>query len=176
MTSFQRIKNIALSALMIACCVVLLLNPKDGVVIVTVVLGVAIMLYGLRKLVYYITMARHMAGGLSLLFIAVVAIDVGSFALFVVEDPHIAIVLYLVVYNVYTGVLSIARGVEAKLMGSRWVHRVVHGLVNIALALLCVAFSASDQIVIYIFCIGLFYSAVTRLISAFKPTEIIYIQ
>ena len=76
----------------------------------------------------------------------------------------------------YTGVLSIARGVEAKLMGSRWKYRVVHGLVNIALALLCVAFSASDQIVIYIFCIGLFYSAVTRLISAFKPTEIIYIQ
>ena len=176
MTSFQRIKNIALSALMIACCVVLLLDPEDGVAIVAVVLGIAIVLYGVRKLVYYITMARHMTGGLSVLFIAVIATDIGIFAAAVISSPQLAIALYLISYNLLAGVLSIARGVESKLFGSPWVMHVVFGLIDIALAILCVSFIDSDEILIWVFCFGLFYSACVRLVSVFRPTEIIYIQ
>ena len=175
-TKLQRIANFALSLLMIVCGVLLLFEPRDGLVIVAAVLGIAFVIYGLRKLVYYLTMARHMAGGLSILFMAVIVLDISVFALAIIADPRISIVLYLVVYNLYTGVLAIARGVESKLFESRWALSVLHGLVNIALAVLCVAFVGSDQIVVAIFCIGLFYNAVVRLVSVFKPTEIIYIQ
>jgi len=172
----QKIANLALSLLMVACGVVLLLDPTDGLVLVAVVLGFALVVYGVRKLVFYLTMGRHMAGGLSQLFMAVIAIDVAAFALTLWDNPRLAIMLYLVCFNLYTGAISIARGVESKLFGSPWVMSVVHGLVNIALVVLCFVFVGSDQILIAIFCFGLFYSAIVRFVSVFKPTEIIYIQ
>lgn len=176
MTKLQRIANLVFSLLMIVCGIVLLLDPQNGLVAVALVLGLALLVYGVRTLVYYLTMARHMAGGFALLFVAVITIDIAVFALVLVNDPRLSIVLYLVSYNVFTGVISIARGIESKLFGSRWILNVAHGLVNIALAVLCLAFVESDQIVIAIFCIGLFYNACVRLASAFRPTEIIYIQ
>ena len=176
MTKLQRIANLALSLLMIACGMIMLLEPQGGLLVVACVLSLALVLYGVRKLVYYLTMARHMTGGLSLLFIAVIAIDVGVFAAAVIDNPQVAIALYLACYNVLTGILAIARGVESKLFGSPWVLSIVHGLVNIALAALCVAFVHSNEIIIWVFCIGLFYSAGARIASALKPTEIIYIQ
>ena len=168
--------NLALGLLMIGCGILLLLVPQHGLVLVALVLGLAVILYGARKLVYYVTMGRHMAGGLSVLFIAVIAIDIGVFALAVIEDPKFAIVLYLVSYNMFTGVLAIARGIESMIFKSPWIASVVHGLINVALAVLCLVFISSDQTLIVIFCIGLFYSAGVRLVSAFKPTEIIFIQ
>lgn len=172
----QRIANLALSLLMIACGVVLLLDPEEGLFAVAFVLSLALVLYGARMLVYYVTMARHMVGGLSLLFMAVITIDIGAFALTIIEDPRLSIVLFLVSYNAFTGILSIARGFEAKSLESSWMLSVAHGLVNIALAVLCLMSIGSDAIVIAIFCLGLFYSAVVRLVSVFRRTEIIYIQ
>ncbi len=176
MTNLQRIANLCLSLLMIACGTTLLLQPQSGLVVVACVLGIALVLYGIEKLVYYITMARHMTGGLSVLFIAVIATDIGIFAAAVISSPQLAIALYLISYNLLAGVLSIARGVESKLFGSPWVMHVVFGLIDIALAILCVSFIDSDEILIWVFCFGLFYSACVRLVSVFRPTEIIYIQ
>ena len=176
MTKLQRIANLILGLLMIACGIILLLDPKGGLLVVAFILGLAVSLYGVRKLVYYLRMARFMTGGLSVLFIAIIAIDIGVFAVAVIDNPQLAIAIYLICYNALTGVLSIARGVESKLFGSSWVLNVVYGLVNLALAALCIAFANSDETIIWIFCIGLFYNAGVRIASAFKPTEIIYIQ
>ncbi|HAM16467.1 MAG TPA: hypothetical protein DCP91_11565 [Eggerthellaceae bacterium] len=176
MTKLQRIANLVLGVLMIACGFILLLEPKSGLLAVAFILGLAVSLYGVKKLVYYIRMARLMTGGLSVLFIAIIAIDVGVFAVAVVDNPQLAIAFYLICYNVLIGVLSIARGIESKLFGAPWVLSIAHGLANIALAALCIAFSNSDEAIIWVFCIGLFYNAGVRMVSAFKPTEIIYIQ
>ena len=176
MTSLQRLASLALSLLMIVCGVILLLQPKDGLIIVAGVLALILVLYGVKKLVYYIRTARHMTGGLTVLFIAVIAIDVGVYAGTVIDSPQLAIALYLAIYNLFTGILAIARGIESKLFGSPWVLNIVDGLISIALAGLCVSFVNSDEIIIWVLCFGLFYSAGVRLITTFKPTEIIYIQ
>ena len=176
MTKLQRIGNLVLGLLMIGGGIFLLLQPKEGLTIVAAVLALALLLYGVGKLVYYIRMARHMTGGLAVLFIAVIAIDVAVFAGSSIDNPKLAIALYLVAYNATTGILSIARGIESKLFGSPWVMNVVLGLANLALAVLCIAFFNSDETIIWVFCLGLFYNAGVRLVSAFKPTEIIYIQ
>lgn len=175
-TKLQRIASLALSLLMIACGVVLLLEPQRGLLLVASVLSIVLVTYGLRKLVYYIRMARHMTGGLSLLFIAIIAIDVGVFAVAVIDSPQFAIALYLVGYNVLTGFLAIARGIESKLFGSPWVLSVMHGVANLALAALCASCANSDETIIWVFCLCLFYNAVVRLVTALRPTEIIYIQ
>ena len=176
MTKLQRIANLILGLLMIACGFVLLFDPKNGLLAVAFILGLAISLYGVRKLVYYLRLAHLMAGGLSVLFIAIIAIDIGAFAVAVIDSPQLAIALYLICYNVLAGAIAIARGIESKLFGSPWVLSIAHGLVNIALAVLCIAFASSDETIILIFCIGLFYNAGVRVVSALKPAEIIYIQ
>lgn len=176
MTNVQRLGNFLLSLFMIVCGVALLTDPQNGIYVVELVLAAAFFLYGVRKLVYYLTTARHMVGGLSILFIGVIAIDVSVFALTVVEDPRFSLVLFLVCFNLYTGILSIARGIESRLFESGWKLNVLHGLINLVLAVLSIVFVGSDQILVAIFCIVLFYNAITRLVSVFKPTEIIYIQ
>ena len=176
MTKLQRIMNLAFSVLMIGCGLAMLLSPHDGILVVACILGIALVLYGVKKLVYYIRLGRHMVGGLSLLFMAVIAIDVGVFAAAVIDRPQLAVALYLISYNVLTGFLSIARGVESKLFGASWAPKIVQGLVSLALAGLCFSFINSDETIIWVLCIGLFYGAAVNLVSAFKPTEIIYIQ
>ena len=176
MTKLQRFGNLLLGLLMIACGVVLLLDPHNGLQYVAVVLGLGLVLYGVRKLWYYIRMARHMTGGLSVLFIAIIALDVGLYAIAVIDNLKLALALYVISYCILTGVLSIARGVESKLFGSPWLMRVVEGLISLVIAGLCIAFIRSDEVIIFVLCLGLFYSAGERLVSVFKPTEIIYIQ
>ncbi len=176
MDRLERAANFAIGLAMIACGILLLLEPKYGLIIVAFILGFALLLYGMRTLIYYVTMARHMAGGLSILLIAIIAIDVGAFALTLAGKPRISIVLYLVGYNVLVGIVTIARGIEAKKLESRWKGSVIHGLVSIALAMLCLVFIGSDRVVMAIYCFGLFYRASVRIASVFRPTEIIYIQ
>ena len=177
MNNTQRLANLVLGFLMIACGIVLLLNPQGGVIVVAAILSAILLLYGVGKLVYYISLARHMTGGLTVLFMAIIAIDVGAFAVAVVVDnPLLAIAFYLSTYNTISGFLSIARGIESKLFGSPWIMNILLGLVSLALASLCTTFINSGETIIWVFCIGLFYSAGVRLASAFKPTEIIYIQ
>ena len=176
MTSLQRIVNLILSLLMIAGGVALLLVPQYGVFALAVILSLALLLYGIEKFVYYIRMAHHMAGGLSVLFIAIIALDVAVFAVTVVDNSKLAVALYLICYCAVAGVLSIARAVESKLFGSPWIPNILQALVLLALAGLCVSFISSDEIIIWVFCLCLFYCAGERLVSVFKPTEIIYIQ
>lgn len=177
MTKLQRIGSLVFGLLMIACGIVLLLEPQNGLIVVAAILAAALVLFGVRMLVYYIRMARHMVGGLTVLIIAIIAIDVGAFgAAMVVENPVLAIAMYLSTYHTVAGFLSIARGIESKMFRSSWIPKVVTGLISLALASLCTSFVNSGEVVIWIFCIGLFYSAVVRLVEAFRPTDIVFIQ
>lgn len=172
----RNLANIALGALMISCSAVLMLAPQDGLSIVAMVLGIGLAVYGVRKLVYFFTMARHKVGGLSVLFVGVIALDAGAFMLTLVDDTQFFIAFYLIGYNVLEGVFGIVHAVEAKMLESRWKASMFHAIVNLALAVACLAFVGSARIIIAIFCIGLIYNGCVRIASAFRPTEIIYIQ
>lgn len=175
MGKVRRFISILVGVAMIACGVALLLEPEGSLVVVALVLGIGLMAYGVKKLVYYLTMARHMVESLSILLVGVLALDVGFFAITLLDAPRVSIVLYLVGYNALSGVFGIVRGLESKRLESRWKPRLFHGVINLALAILSLAFMGSEQIILVIFCIGLFYSAAMRIASALKPTEIIYI-
>ena len=176
MSNLRRVGNIVLSSVAIAFGILLLLTPDFSLVIVAVVIGVWLMVHGMRKLVYFFTMARHMVGGLSLLFIAMIYIDLGASALTLVDEPRLSIVLYLVGCNALMGIFGILRGVEARRLGSRWKSSLVHGVVSLALAASSLLFIGSERVITAIFCLGLFYSACVRLVTALRPTEVIYIQ
>lgn len=176
MSRARKVISIVISLAMLVCAVLLMRDPQIGMFVVAMVLGVVLLLYGIRTLAYYITMARHMTGGLSLLFMAVICIDMGLFALVLASNPRFSIVLYLVGYNAVAGILGIMRAMEARSFESHWRLALAHGIVNVLFSVACVVFLGSDSIIITIFCAGLVYRAIMRMIMAVRRTEIIYIQ
>lgn len=176
MGNLRRFTNVAFGLVMIACSIALMLFPETALIVVAVVLGAWLVAFGVRNLVYYFSMARHMVGGLSLLFVALIAIDLGAFAFTLINNPRPAVVLYLIGCNAFTGLVSIMRAVESKSLDSRWKPSLIHGIISFALVVTCLVFMGSDQIIVAILCFGLIYGACVRIASAARPTEIVYIQ
>lgn len=176
MSKMRRAVNVILGLVMIACAADLLVDPQDGLLAVALVLGLCLVLYGARMLVYYVTMARHMAGGLSILYLAIMALNMGSFSMVLAHAPQVFSIVYLVGYNALTGIIAIARGLEAKKFESRWKPSIAHGAINLSLALACIVFAGQERVVIGIFCVGLVYRACVRIANALRPTEIVFIR
>ena len=82
-------------------------------------------------------------------------------------------ILRNVLYVLLMGVpLLEARRYEAQ----HWRLKLINGIVNILLALSCLIFIRSMRVAVYVYCIGLCYSACMRIISAFRKNAIVYIQ
>ena len=76
--------------------------------------------------------------------------------------------------------VDILRGLDAKKNGAAsWRFKLISGVLNVlfALALVIIGWFIGDTgILVYGYCISLAYSAVMRIINAFRKTEIVYIQ
>jgi len=180
MTKIQRIEKIISGILMLACCFLLVNEPEFGLYVVALILGVSLLLSGLRSLIFYFTMARHMVGGKAILYRAIIILDLAVFTLSMVDDPHYFIMLYLLVIHAFSGVMAILRALEARRYGaSAWHRSFASGIVNIIVALGAVAavvflHSTTDLVFLYAAC--LFYSGCVQIVSAFQKTAIVYIQ
>ena len=179
MTLVQRIKSIVSALLMIASAVVMLLYPDGGFAFLALILSVSLTLYGLRTLLYYFSMARHMVGGKRILYQGVILFDLGIFTLTMVDNPKIYIILYLLGIHAFAGVIDILRAMEARRFDGPWRMDMATGIVNVTIAILaviCGFFLNNMQDIVYIYASGLLYSAVLKIVNALRKTSIIYIQ
>ncbi|MBQ9679097.1 MAG: DUF308 domain-containing protein [Ruminococcus sp.] len=177
MTGGRRVTDILVGVLTMLLGFALILFPKHGLSIVAGILSMTMIVYGVRMLIYYCSMARHMVGGRTMLYIAVIVLDLGVFAWTLTDIPKIYIVLYLAVVHAFSGVIDIMRGLEAKkYKAPSWRLSALSGAVNLTVAILCIVFLGSTDMIVYIYSAGLIYSAVTRIITAFRKTAIVYIQ
>lgn len=177
MNSGKRITNVIIGVVMLLMGAVLILAPSEGLPFVALILSVSLVVYGVRMLVYYVTMARHMVGGRLMLYIAVIVLDFGVFVWTLSDIPKIYIVLYMVAIHAFSGAIDIMRGIEAKRYhASSWKLSFISGAVNIAVAILSIVFIRSVNVIVILYALGLIYSAITRIISAFRRTAIVYIR
>lgn len=177
MSSGQRIRNVLLGLVTLLLCVVLIVNPEEGFPVIALVLSVSLVLFGARELVYYFSMARHMVGGKTSLYLGVIVLDLGMFALALDNMPQIYIVLYLLGVHAFSGVIDIMRSREAKRMGaSSWRLNMASGAVNIVISAMCVIFLRSPNMIVYIYAAGLIWSACVRIVNACRKTAVVYIQ
>lgn len=180
MTNIQRVKKVLQALLMILCSVIMVIDPEDGFYIVAVIVSFSLILYGVRTLFYFFTMARHMVGGKSNLYIGIVVLDLGVFILTTVDDPKFFIVIYILVVHAFSGVISMLHAFEEKRFGSPgWKWSFTDGFINLAFAVAAIIFglflnSATDLSYLYAGC--LFYSACTLLSTAFRKTAIVFVQ
>ena len=175
--SFRAI--LILSVLMIAAAVAMLIYPGTGLAFIALILGASLTLYGLRTLVYYFSMARHMVGGKRILYQGLIVFDLGIFTLTMAYNHTVYVILYLLAIHAFAGVVDVMRAMEARRFDGPWRMDMATGVVNVAIAILaviCGFFLNSMQDIVYIYASGLIYSAVLKIVNALRKTSIIYIQ
>ena len=178
MTVFQRIRSILLGLVMIGIAIALIDDTSDQkymVIISIVALGLA--LQGLKDIIFYFTMAKHMVGGKMILFQGVVVLDFALLTASLTDVPRIYILLYLVGIHAFSGVIETMRAMEARrTVAGPWKLKLSHGIINFALALSCLIFIKNTNTAVMIYSIGLIYSAVIRIITAFRKTAFVVIE
>ena len=177
MTKAQRIFNIAAGIVMIISSIFLITDPKNGYIIVVILICVSLFIYGIRELLYYFLMARHMVGGRLILYIGIIILDAGIFTALLSDIPSSYVMLYLIVLYAVSGVIDILRAFEEKkLEVSAWKWKLAYGIVNLLISIAGIVFISNQDIAVVIYAAGLIYSGVTRIISSFRRTAVVYIQ
>ena len=93
------------------------------------------------------------------------------------DVPMIYLVLYLLIANMISGVIGILGANEARQMESgRWRIKMAIGAADVLFGLASIFCLGRPNILVYIYSAGLIYSAVLRIISAFRRSAIVYIQ
>ena len=180
MKKMHRVKEILSGMLMLLCCLILLLVPEEGYFIVPLILSISLIFSGVRSLLYYFLMARHMVGGKAMFYQGLIILDLGMFTYTLVDIPLIYVILYLLACHAFSGAVDIMRALEAKrIHAPSWRLSMTSGALNVVIALLaffCGVIMRSTEIVVYIYSAGLIYSACVRIATAFRKTAIVYIQ
>ena len=180
MTIWQRVKDVLAGLAMIALSVLMVMDAKAGFEIVCAILCFGMIFLGIKSLVYYRTMARHMVGGRMQLYRGIVLLDLGIFTLSLNTIPTAYVILYLMGIHAFAGIVDILRANESKEMDNpAWKNSLVTGLGNLIMAVLCVGFGIIQKkvdTVVYIYAAGLVYSGIVRIVNAFKKTAVVYIQ
>ena len=176
MTKLRRVGNAFTGFLIVICGLLFALFPTESYKFIVTILGLSLVIWGIRDFIYYITMAKRMVGGRSVLYRAVITFDVGLFTLSLTDVPLIYVMLYLAGIHLFSGAIDMLRAREAKAQEGSWKMQFIHGLVNVIMAGLCLAFIGSTATAVEIYAIGLIYSGIMRIIQAFRRTAIVYIQ
>lgn len=179
MTKINRIKNILFALVVIVFCVITISIPSISYILVLLSLCLTLFLFGMKKVIYYFTMARHMVGGESQLFIGVIVVDLAVFATTLADIPKIYIAIYIAIVFLFSGFVSILRAFEEKKNKAGWKGNFITGIIKALLGIFSIIAGIvfkTETVVVYIYCFDLMYNVVLRLISSFKKTAIIYIQ
>lgn len=176
MTKGRRVREVLTGLAMILCAILLALFTEEAYPFITLVLALSLLLSGIRMLVFYLRMARYMVGGRAMLYRSIILIDLGLFTVSLTQIPLIYVVLYLAGIHIFTGAIDILRSMEARGIDGRWKLNMVHGIVNILIAALCLFNLKSTVVAVEIYCLGLAWSGIIRIIQAFRKQAIVYIQ
>ena len=179
MTKFRRIGIIMISLLMITIAVTMIVFPSSAYPYIAVILSLMLIAYGIRKIVYFITMARHMVGGRLILYYGLIILDLGLFTATLSVIPLTYVMLYLLSGYAFAGAIDMMRSAEMrKYHNPSWKFVLFKGIGNIIIALLCfiLIFVKSTTLAVYFFAGGMIYSAITRMIQALRKTAVVYIQ
>lgn len=175
MSSFQRIQIIVIGLITIGIAISMMALPDQGYGLAAMIISISFAFSGLRAMIYYFTMARFMVGGKRILFRGLILLDLGLFTFTLVDNSKVYVILYLVIIHAISGAISIVKSLQERKEGASWKMSRVSGTVNLLMALFCIIFIGSTDMIVYIFGAGLLYDGVMRIYSIFRRTEIVYV-
>ena len=177
MSKFDRIKNIIIGIAIIMVSISMLVFPGIGYYMATLILGVALLIDGIKQFVYFLSMGIHMIGGKMILYRALITMDLSFFILSIRGIGQRYMMVYFIIYYIFAGIIIIFRAYESrKAEAGFWKWKLMNGFIKVAVAIMCIIYNNSEDVMLYLMCFGLIISAVTRIGVALKKTAIIYIQ
>lgn len=178
MTLFQRIRDIVIGLVTMIIAIVFIVSPDDNAYLfVIAVLTTGLAIKGIKDIIFYFTMARHMVGGKMILIQGVIIFDLALITGSLSNVPKIYVLLYLIVIHAFSGVIEILRAVEARrTVSGPWRLKFSHGVIDFLMALSCFVFIRQTHTALIIYSMGLLYSAVMRIANSFRRTTFILIK
>ncbi len=177
MTKLQRLKNIIYGLILLGAGIILLFLPEDAFVLLLLLLSAGLLIAGFNTLIYYFTMARFMVDGKMLLYKGIIIFDFGVLTASLVDVPRQFVLVYLIGVHAFSGLVELLRAMEARRYGGKnWRLKMGHGFVNVITCIICVIFLNNTNTVIIVYALGILYSGVLTLVSAFRRTAFVYIQ
>ena len=175
MTKTRRIVNIVAGLFMILVAFLLAVDANQTYPTVIFILGITTLISSIQSMVYYISMARHMVGGRTILYRSIIMLDLSLFTLSLTDVPLYCIVLYLAGIHIFAAFVDIMRSIESmRLRAPSWRLSFISGLVNLILGVLCIVFIENVTVAVGIYSLGLAYSGMTRIIQAFRKNKTLY--
>ena len=177
MNKLNRIANFVAGIAIIICCILVAIYPDDGYKVAMLFIFIALFISGIREIVYYVKMARYMNGGRIVLYKGMIFAELGMVTLFMANIPEEYVFLYLLGCIIFSGLVDILRAREMKAYEApSWKVKMAIGVISVVLALVCLFFLRSSEAFVYAFALCFVPSGLARISSAFKKSEIIYIQ
>ncbi|MBO7703747.1 MAG: DUF308 domain-containing protein [Solobacterium sp.] len=179
MTTGQRITTILTSILMILAALFLLFlwdQTQLSFYLIVFIYGIILLISGIKCLIFFFTMSRNMVGGKTMLYKGILLVDIAVYILNLDDLPPLYLVLYLAGMLAFSGVVDCMNAWESKKVHGRWMLKMARGIGSILAGVFCVFRMNSMETVVIIFCGGLIYNAVIRIINALQPHAVIAIQ
>ena len=179
MSLFKRLKELLIALVTALFGIILLFAGEEGQLIVIDIICLCLFFEGIRLLVYYMRMARHMVGGKRVLLRSVITLDLGLVTVQMIAMSNITILIYLLSIFAFTGAIDILRAMEAKRNGGYWKLKFINGCIHIIFSIALIIaglFVKNSYFLVCGFSISFFYSAFFRVFSALRKTAIVYIQ
>ena len=178
MTMLQKTASVIWGILSVVLAIFIIMTPgADNYYYVLWLITIGLLVTGISKLFYYFSMARFMVGGKLSLYEGVILTDAAMFTISLSDVPRFYIILYLAIIHAFSGLVEILRSREAGSYKAKgWFFKLMHGLVNIALALACIIYIRRANTAAFIYAVGLIYSGIIRIVTAFRRSTLVYIQ
>lgn len=177
MSVIEKIENIIIALILLLCAGIMIYDPEQGRYVVVLISGVVLTCMGIRTIFFYFTMSRYMVDGDMMLPRGVVILDLGLFSFILNSVNSFFLNLFLAVYCVVVGVLSLLDTLqEKKAGGTKWKGRAIAGVIPIVAGLGCLFFAKTNQAFVLLFSAVLIYMAVTKIVNVFKKNKMVYIQ
>ncbi|WP_022765530.1 DUF308 domain-containing protein [Butyrivibrio sp. XPD2006] len=177
MTKLQKLRTAAFGIIMVITSVILARYPRDAYKYIIVFMATGLFISGVETLIYYFTMAKYMVGGKLILYRGVVLFDFALVTGALADVPRIYVLIYLAVIHLFSGLVEILRSNEARDNGGKsWRLKLFHGLVDVVVAIGCIVFARRTNTAVYMYCFGIFYSGIIRIIQSFRKTTFVYIR
>ena len=111
------------------------------------------------------------------MLVGLVLLDLGALAMILIEQAPSIMIFYVAGVHLVSAVINIARAVSNKGDGNPgWKIDLAQGIGNIILVALCLIFINHVEIPVFIYCTGVIYSAILKIIASCKRTAIVYVQ
>ena len=177
MSNSRRLWEIFVAVITIFGAVVLMFVPDIAFSLIAAFVGLALTFRGLKFLIYYLTHARLMVGGKRLLLVGLILFDMGVFASLIYDQTQFLTIIYVIAIHAVWVVLRFARAVSNKGDGNPgWKLDFAQGIGNLIQVILCLVFINSIEIPVFIYCIGVIYESVLKIVAACRKTGIVYVQ